>query len=1071
MPYFNIVAETSENTVVTKYEPVKARSSNYQSETELEKEFIRMLTEQGYEYLQIHTEKDLIANLRTQLERLNAYQFSASEWDRFFKDSIANQNEGIVEKTRKIQEDNVQVLKRDDGSTKNITLIDKKNIHNNFLQVINQYVIGKSDGAKHDNRYDVTILVNGFPLVHVELKRRGVAIREAFNQINRYQRDSFWAGSGLFEYTQIFVISNGTNTKYYSNSTRFNAIRDVNAARGTKKGKTSNSFEFTSFWADANNRVIPDLIDFTRTFFAKHTILNIITKYCIFTSENMLMVMRPYQITATERILNRIEIANNYKKYGDVAGGGYIWHTTGSGKTLTSFKTARLASLLPYIDKVLFVVDRKDLDYQTMKEYDRFEKGAANSNTSTAVLKKQLEDSNAHIIITTIQKLATFIKKNKDHEVYNKHVVIIFDECHRSQFGDMHAAIVKSFKKYHLFGFTGTPIFPANTGSIRKPQFFTTEQTFGDQLHTYTIVDAINDKNVLPFRVDYIKTMDMSEDIDDEQVWDIAREKAMMAPERIKLVTEYILNNFDRKTYRGDKTYIYNTLTNISEVASGKKGAVEEIKQKQRVSGFNSIFAVASVPMAKLYYQEFKKQMEADPTKKLRIATIYSYGANEAEHDEDTSGILDEENSEDTSALDQSSRDFLDMAIKDYNEMFHTNYSTDSDKFQNYYKDVSLRMKNKELDLLIVVNMFLTGFDATTLNTLWVDKNLRMHGLIQAFSRTNRIFNSIKTFGNIVCFRNLQKQVDTAISLFGDKNAGGIVLMKGFKDYYYGYEGIDGKQYPGYVDMMDDLTSKFPLSEPKIIGEQNQKDFISLFGAILRMRNLLSAFDEFAGKEMISERDLQDYLGRYQDLRDEWNNRRKHGESTDITDDIVFEVELIKQIKINIDYILMLVKKYHDSHFEDKEVLVTIKKAINASPELRSKKALIETFIAGINDVEDVMTEWHDYVAKKREEELVQIIRDEKLKEPETRKFIENAFRDGEIKTTGTDIDKLMPPVSRFGGSNRAAKKQGVIDKLKLFFEKFFGVGGSFTADVVSNQPLMMVAEDTATYGTKKDGE
>lgn len=1071
MSTLNIIAASNESTVVTEYIPENKKSSSYQSEAELEKEFIRMLTEQGYEYLQIHTEKDLIANLRNQLERLNAYSFSQSEWDRFFKDSIANQNEGIVEKTRKIQEDNVQVLKRDDGSTKNITLIDKKNIHNNFLQVINQYVIGKSDGAKHDNRYDVTILVNGFPLVHVELKRRGVAIREAFNQINRYQRDSFWAGSGLFEYTQIFVISNGTNTKYYSNSTRFNAIRDVNAAQGTKKGKTSNSFEFTSFWADANNRVIPDLIDFTRTFFAKHTILNIITKYCIFTSENMLMVMRPYQITATERILNRIEIANNYKKYGDVAGGGYIWHTTGSGKTLTSFKTARLASLLPYIDKVLFVVDRKDLDYQTMKEYDRFEKGAANSNTSTAVLKKQLEDSNAHIIITTIQKLATFIKKNKDHEVYNKHVVIIFDECHRSQFGDMHAAIVKSFKKYHLFGFTGTPIFPANTGSIRKPQFFTTEQTFGDQLHTYTIVDAINDKNVLPFRVDYIKTMDMGEDIDDEQVWDIAREKAMMAPERIKLVTEYILNNFDRKTYRGDKTYIYNTLTNISEVASGKKGAVEEIKQKQRVSGFNSIFAVASVPMAKLYYQEFKKQMEADPTKKLRIATIYSYGANEAEHDEDTSGILDEENSEDTSALDQSSRDFLDMAIKDYNEMFYTNYSTDSDKFQNYYKDVSLRMKNKELDLLIVVNMFLTGFDATTLNTLWVDKNLKMHGLIQAFSRTNRIFNSIKTFGNIVCFRNLQKQVDTAISLFGDKNAGGIVLMKGFKDYYYGYEGIDGKQYPGYVDMMYDLTSKFPLSEPKIIGEQNQKDFISLFGAILRMRNLLSAFDEFAGKEMISERDLQDYLGRYQDLRDEWNNRRKHGESTDITDDIVFEVELIKQIEINIDYILMLVKKYHDSHFEDKEVLVTIKKAINASPELRSKKALIETFIAGINDVEDVMTEWHDYVAKKREEELVQIIRDEKLKEPETRKFIENAFRDGEIKTTGTDIDKLMPPVSRFGGSNRAAKKQGVIDKLKSFFEKFFGVGGSFTADVVSNQPLMMVAEDTETYETKKDGE
>jgi len=1042
--YFNIIAQTTENTVVTEYEPVKTRSGNYQSEAALEKEFIRMLTEQGYEYLTIHKEDDLINNLRGQLEKLNNYNFSQDEWNRFFKECIANQNEGIVEKTRKIQDDNIQVLKRDDGSTKNITLIDKKNIHNNFLQVINQYVIGTAQGAKRDNRYDVSILVNGFPLVHIELKRRGVAIREVFNQINRYQRDSFWAGSGLFEYTQIFVISNGTNTKYYSNSTRFNAIKDINASAISKKGKTSNSFEFTSFWADANNRVIPDLIDFTRTFFAKHTILNIITKYCIFTSENMLMVMRPYQITATERILNRIDIANNYKKYGDVAGGGYIWHTTGSGKTLTSFKTARQASLLPYIDKVLFVVDRKDLDYQTMKEYDRFEKGAANSNTSTAILKKQLEDSNAHIIITTIQKLATFIKKNKEHDVYNKHVVIIFDECHRSQFGDMHAAIVKSFKKYHLFGFTGTPIFPANTGGVRKSQFFTTEQTFGDQLHTYTIVDAINDKNVLPFRVDYVKTMDLGEDIDDEQVWDIAREKAMMAPERIRLITEYILNNFDRKTYRGDKTYIYNTLTNISDVASGKKGAVEEIKQKQRVSGFNSIFAVASVPMAKLYYQEFKKQMEADPTKKLRIATIYSYGANEDDYDGVIGGIIDEENPEDTSALDKSSRDFLEDAIKDYNEMFHTNYSTDSDKFQNYYKDVSLRMKNKELDLLIVINMFLTGFDATTLNTLWADKNLKMHGLIQAFSRTNRILNSIKTFGNIICFRNLQKRVDTAISLFGDKNAGGIVLMKGFKDYYYGYEGVDGKIYTGYVDMIEELISKFPLSEPRIIGEQNQKDFIALFGAILRMRNILSAFDEFSGQEIITERDFQDYLGRYQDLRDEWNEKRKKGESTDIIDDIVFEVELIKQIEINIDYILMLVNKYHDSHFEDKEVLITIKKAIDSSPELRSKKLLIENFISGINDVDDVMSEWSDYVNKNREEELLQIIDEEKLKGIETRKFIENAFRDGEIKTTGTEIDKLMPAVSRFGGGSRAAKKQTVIDKLKSFFEKYYGISGSF---------------------------
>lgn len=1035
MSYFNIVAETNENTVVTEYTPVTKRSDAYQSEAALEAEFIRLLTEQGYEYLPIHSEEDLVLNLRRQLEKLNNYVFSDSEWKQFFSDCVANKNEGIAEKTRKIQEDYVQVLHRDNGTTKNISLIDKKNVHNNSVQVINQYVIGQDAGVKHDNRYDVTVFVNGLPLVHIELKRRGVAIREAFNQINRYQRDSFWAGSGLYEYVQIFVISNGTNTKYYSNSTRYNAIKDASSGK-VKKEKTSNSFEFTSFWADANNRVIPDLIDFTKTFFAKHTILNILTKYCVFTSESMLMVMRPYQITATERILNRIEIANNYKKYGSIAGGGYIWHTTGSGKTLTSFKTARLASNLPYIDKVLFVVDRKDLDYQTMKEYDRFEKGAANSNTSTAVLKRQLEDDNCRIIITTIQKLSTFVNKNKGHEVYQKHIVIIFDECHRSQFGDMHTAIVKNFKKYHIFGFTGTPIFAANTGAVRNPKMFTTEQTFGDQLHTYTIVDAINDKNVLPFRVDYIKTMDVEPDIDDKDVWDIDREKAFMAPERIELVTKYILEHFDQKTYRGDKSYAFNVLTNISEVASAKNGAVEEIKQKQRVSGFNSIFAVASVPMAKLYYAEFKRQMEADPTKKLRIATIYSYGANE----EETDGILDEENPEDTSALDQSSRDFLEAAIRDYNEMFHTNYSTDGDKFQNYYKDVSLRMKNKELDMLIVINMFLTGFDATTLNTLWVDKNLKMHGLIQAFSRTNRILNSIKTFGNIVCFRNLQRRVDDAISLFGDKNASGIVLLKSFKNYYYGYTDAKDVLHPGYADMIEELTTKFPLSEPQIIGEQNQKNFISLFGAILRMRNLLLSFDEFAGKEILSERDLQDYLGRYQDLRDEWKRRREDKQKEDITDDIVFEIELIKQIEINIDYILLLVKKYHDSHCEDKEVLIDIRKAMDASPELRSKKALIETFIAGINDVDDVLTEWRSFVVEQKEKELASIVAEENLKPEETRKFVENAFRDGEIKTTGTDIDKLMPPVSRFGGGNRAEKKQTIIDKLLAFFEKYFGI-------------------------------
>ena len=1037
MSYFNIVAQSSESTVVTEYKPQAKRSEAYQSEAQLEQEFILLLGELGYEYLHIHKDTDLVANLRRQLSKLNGYEFTDGEWQRFFSEVLANPNLGIAEKTRLIQEDHVQVLKRDNGESKNITLIDKKNIHNNILQIINQYAVSTGEGAAHDNRYDVTILVNGLPMIHVELKRRGVPIREAFNQIDRYQRDSFWAASGLYEFVQIFVISNGTNTKYYSNTTRFNHIKDSKTQK-VKKEKTSNSFEFTSYWADANNRIIPDLIDFTKTFFARHTILNILTRYCVYTSEGLLLVMRPYQIVATERILNRIEIANNYKKYGSVAGGGYIWHTTGSGKTLTSFKTAQLASRLDYIDKVLFVVDRKDLDYQTMKEYDRFEKGAANSNTSTAVLKRQLEDDGAKIIITTIQKLATFIKKNAGHGVFDKRVVIIFDECHRSQFGDMHLAITRYFKKYHLFGFTGTPIFAANAGVSKKPTLRTTAQAFGDQLHAYTIVDAINDKNVLPFRVDYIKTMDMEEDIDDKEVWDINREKAYLAPERIRLVTEYILTHFDQKTYRGDKTYTYNVLQNIAEVASASgRDAIEEVKRKQRISGFNSIFAVSSVDAAKLYYAEFKRQMEADPTKKLRVAIIYSYGANE----EETDGILDEENPEDTSALDAGSREFLEAAIADYNAMFHTNYDTSSDKFQNYYKDVSLRMKNKELDLLIVVNMFLTGFDATTLNTLWVDKNLKMHGLIQAYSRTNRILNSIKTFGNIVCFRNLQKRTDDAISLFGDKEAGGIVLLRGYNDYYYGYTDDDQKEHPGYVDMIEELTTKFPLTDERITGEQNQKEFIVLFGAILRMRNLLSSFDEFAGHEILSERDLQDYLGRYQDLRDEWKNRRPTGEKEDITDDIVFEIELIKQIEINIDYILMLVKKYHDSHCDDKEVLITIQKAIDASPELRSKKALIENFIAGINDVTDVMVEWREYVAQEKERQLTEIIRDENLKENETRQFMEIAFRDGAVKTTGTDIDKLLPPMSRFGGGNRAEKKQGVIAKLLGFFERFFGIG------------------------------
>ncbi len=1034
MTFYNIVSESGESTVMSEYKPTKIKSDKYQSEAELEKEFIKMLQSQSYEYLPIHTETDLVVNLRKKLEELNKYNFSNTEWNQFLSSCIIGKNEGIVEKTRKIQEDYIQILHRDDGTTKNIKLIDKTNIHNNQLQVINQYV---ETNGNHDTRYDVTILVNGLPLVHVELKRRGVAIKEAFNQIERYQRDSFWASSGLFEYIQIFVISNGTNTKYYSNTTRWNHIKDFNRSQSLRKSKTSNSFEFTSFWADGNNKIIPDLVDFTKTFFSKHTILNILTKYCVFTSENMLLVMRPYQIVATERIINRIEISNNYKTYGTIKAGGYIWHTTGSGKTLTSFKTAQLATNLPYIDKVLFVVDRKDLDYQTMKEYDRFEKGAANSNTSTAILKKQLENDQCRIIITTIQKLDHFISKYKDHPIYNKHIVIIFDECHRSQFGDMHTAIVKHFKNYHIFGFTGTPIFGVNSGNGKNIQLRTTEQAFGDMLHTYTIVDAINDKNVLPFRVDYIKTMDKEPNIDDKPVNDIDREKAFLAPERISKIVAYILNHYNNKTYRNEKTYSFNSLLNITEVATAKRYEnIKEQKDKLYLSGFNSMLCVASVEAAKAYYNEFKKQMNANPSKKLKIATIFSYGANEEELD----GILGEENSEDTTRLDQSSRDFLEGAIKDYNQMYQTKYDTSNDRFQNYYKDVSLRMKNRQIDLLIVVNMFLTGFDATTLNTLWVDKNLKQHGLIQAFSRTNRILNSIKTFGNIVCFRNLQKRTDDAISLFGDKAAGGICLMKSFKDYFEGYKDDKGNQRPGYRDLIAELEYKYPLSEPQIYGEKAQKDFIGLFGAILRMRNILSSFDEFVGNEILTERDMQDYQGRYNDLYVEWKRRRENGDKEDIIDDIIFEVELIKQIEINIDYILLLVKKYHDTHCEDKEILVSINKAIDSSLELRSKKQLIENFIAGINDVDDIMIEWHEFVAQQREKELAEIIAKEGLKDAETRKFVDYSFRDGNMKTTGTDIDKIMPAMSRFGGGNREMRKKNIIEKLMSFFEKFFGI-------------------------------
>ena len=1033
MNKYNIVMEMKDSTVVTEYEPLKNRSDAYQSEAALENEFIKMLTEQGYEYLKINDSTALVNNLRKQLELLNDYKFTDSEWIRFFNTNIANNNDGIVEKTKKIQTDHIQVLKRDNGTSKNISLIDKKNIHNNRLQVINQYV---ENSGNYENRYDVTILVNGLPLIHIELKRRGVALKEAFNQINRYQRDSFWAGTGLYEYIQIFVISNGTNTKYYSNTTRNSHIKEQTATRNKSK-KTSNSFEFTSYWADSTNKPINDLVDFTRTFFSKHTILNILTKYCVFTSEELLLVMRPYQIVSTEKILNRIEVSTNYKKMGTIEAGGYIWHTTGSGKTLTSFKTAQLASNLEYIDKVLFVVDRKDLDYQTMKEYDRFEKGSANGNRSTKILQKQLEDTSSRIIVTTIQKLSEFVKRNNNHPVYQKHIVLIFDECHRSQFGDMHKIIVKNFKNFHMFGFTGTPIFAQNAKNNSNPTFCTTKQAFGEKLHTYTIVDAINDRNVLPFRIDYVNTIKPKEDIKDENVNAINTEEVLSSHERIAKVVEYIISHFDQKTMR-------NSLYDL-------KG--------KRLNGFNSIFAVSSIPVAKKYYLEFKKQLEKTQ-KDLTIATIYSFAANE----EDTAdGILDDEGFE-TELLDQSSREFLDFAIGEYNKKFKTNFSSEGNGFQDYYKDLSDRVKHREVDILIVVNMFLTGFDTTTLNTLWVDKNLKQHGLIQAYSRTNRILNSVKSYGNIVCFRDLQQETNDAIALFGDKNASGIVLLKSYEDYYYGYTDENKKYHKGYEERIAELLQKYPLGQ-QIIGEQAKKDFIKDMGSILRLRNILFSFDKFEGNEILSQRDFQNYIGMYADLYEEFKKISKETES--IKDDIVFEMELVKQVEVNIDYILMLVSKYHKTNCKDKEILGSINTAINSSLALRSKKELIEGFIDRINVNNDIYKDWSAFVKEQKEHDLETLIEEENLNSEETRKFLDNSFRDGEVKTTGTDIEKILPPMRRFGGDNKTKRKQTIIEKISKFFEKYFGTSNSenesdnpIYRNIDEPEDYSMVAED-----------
>ena len=996
-----LVAETDKYTVVGSYEPEKQNSLLYESEAALEKRFIALLCEQGYEYLDFHTEVELIANLRRRLEALNHIKFTDSEWERFFKTKIADEREQALEKTRKMQDDYIQILERDDGTTKNIRLIDKANIHNNSVQVINQY---EAEGGARDCRYDVTILVNGLPLVHVELKRRGVAIREAFNQIRRYGRDSFWGGSGLFNYVQIFVISNGTHTKYYSNTTRLRHLNEFHRAVSRSRGLmgrrfTSNSFEFTSWWADAENRTIADLVDFAKTFFSKHVILNILTRYCVFDTSETLLVMRPYQIAATERIISRLRVASNHGWEGSTRGGGYVWHTTGSGKTLTSFKTAILASKMDGIAKVLFVVDRSDLDYQTIKEYDRFQKGAANSNTSTKVLEAQLGDPNAKIIITTIQKLGVFVSRTAEHPVFKSRVVIVFDECHRSQFGELHRKITKAFRRYHIFGFTGTPIFAANAGAMGSALVRTTPEAFGDQLHAYTIVDAIRDGNVLPFRISTVNTVKMKEGARDKQVAAIDTEEAMLDPRRISAVVKYIIDNFDQKTYRR----------------------------------FNSILAVSSIPAAMRYYDEFKRQMSVEGARRLKVATIFTYSANE---DDVEDGFLD--SGGDPSQLPQQSRDFLEGAIADYNEAFDTNYDTSGDRFQNYYRDLSQKVKTRQVDVLIVVNMFLTGFDATTLNTLWVDKNLRMHGLIQAFSRTNRILDSVKRFGNIVCFRDLQEATDEAIALFGDKGAKGVVLIRTFDEYMNGYVDDKGRYVKGYKDLVAELIALFPLGTP-IVGEKAEKDFISLWGCVLRMRNILSAFDEFEGRDLLAVRDQQDYQSIYLDMYGKYRSHEKV-ERESIVDDIVFEMELVRQVDVNIDYILMLVEKYRHAHCEDKELKGAIDKAIGSSLELRSKRELIEAFIAEVNADGNIADQWMAFVRERKRRDLAELIERESLKPDEAVKFFEGSLRDGVLKTTGTDIDQILPPLSRFGTVRQVAKDR-IIAALQILFDRYKGIG------------------------------
>ncbi|ELM6780101.1 type I restriction endonuclease subunit R [Campylobacter upsaliensis] len=994
MKSLKLLAQNTTSTIAVEFTPSKRQNSSYQSEAQLEKELIATLQAQGYEYAKITDEKSLESNLRTKLEELNSTTLSDTEWRRFFAQVLSRANASIVEKSVLIQEDYIQPLERDNGSIINFKLIDKADIHKNSLQVINQY---EATTPTRSHRYDVTILVNGLPLVHIELKRRGVSLKEAFNQINRYGRESFFSGSGLFEFVQIFVISNGTQSKYYSNTTRDFHIK---TKQGIKTTKTSNSFEFTSYFSDEKNTIIDDLIDFAKTFFARHTLLNILCHYCVLDVDRKLLVLRPYQIAACEKILQQIAISYHnkfYEKSSEQKSGGYIWHTTGSGKTLTSFKTAQLVSKIQEIAKVLFVVDRKDLDYQTMREYDRFQKGAATGSKSTKELQSRLNstDKNHKIIITTIQKLSRFIAQaEKDHTIFNEHIVMIFDECHRSQFGQMQKDIAKAFKKLYLFGFTGTPIFAANALG-----FETTQRVFGECLHRYTIIHAIRDHNVLPFRVDYHTTTKDTTQITDE---------ILLNPTRIEHITRYILDHFTTHTKRNAKSYNLN----------GK-----------HTKGFNALFATQSIPMAMRYYEEFQAQQASLPeSQRLKIGIIYSYAPNDE---------LEEENSEDTASLPKSQRDFLDAAISDYNAIFACRFDSSADNFQNYYKDFSLKLKNRELDLAIVVNMFLTGFDATTLNTLYVDKSLRYHGLLQAYSRTNRILNSIKSFGNIIAFRDLQKNTDDALALFSDENAKGIVFLRSLEEYLHGYTDEKGQKHKGYNELTKELTDKFPLESFRqaTLKQSDKKHFLALFGELLKLRNILEIFDNFS--DPLNERDKQDYQSHYISTYEELRKDKDDKESN--LDEVEFEVELLAQVEVSIEYILELIAKYHKDQATNYEPIL---KLLDSSLSLRSKKELFLRFIDSLHTQSNVEKDFSAYIKTHKNNALQDIINALNLDPKKTKEFMQDSFERGELRDYGRAFGDILPHSPLFGkGAEQTHKiREKALEKLQAFFELFKGL-------------------------------